>query len=225
LTVPAFFLAIVRFRCGIAVPVHTVIPVNLPALSRIAHAAFSSACLLTSVVPRSTIGGVTRTFVWPDATHLPRGARCVGLLKIPVARGTMVCGGPPIGEMCSRNHVQEHAPAPLAFPIAPCTNFSMKDESRISAGARTPLHNIAPRAAAFPCAALRALCRHAVPFIPQRSPSFVNIYVWPQTTAGQGQSTVLDLLRIIWDTFRNSHSTIILQIQKFPSLQRSDPSF
>ena len=138
----------------------------------------------------------------------------------------MVCGGPPIGENDAFTQSRARARASaLSIPIAPCTNFSKKDESRISAGARTPLHNIAPRAAAFPCAALRALCRHAVPFIPQRSPSFVNIYVWPQTTAGQGQSTVLDLLRNIWDTFRNSHSTIILQFQKFPSLQRSDPSF
>lgn len=198
---PAFFLAsIVRFRCGIAVLVHTVFPANLPALSRIAHASFSSACLLTSVVPTSkwrsslvhSCGRTRLTFL------VARG--CVGLLKIPVARGIMVCGGPPIGEndafTQSRARARASALTPVAipiapctiFPIAPCTIFSMKDESRISAGARTPLHNIAPRAAAFPCAALRALCSHAVPFIPQRFPNHMIIFS-VATLHGQGQST------------------------------------
>ena len=222
---PAFFLAsIVRFRCGIAVLVHTVFPANLPALSRIAHASFSSACLLTSVVPRSTIGGASSLVHSCGRTRLTflvaRG--CVGLLKVPVARGIMVCGGPPIGEtMRSRNHVQEHAPAPLAFPIAPCTIFSMKDESRISAGARTPLstplHNIAPRAAAFPCAALRALCRHAASF---RSTfrNIVNIFS-VATLRGQGQSR--EKFRS-FEPCRNSGIPsatlirLILHLQKFP---------
>ena len=124
--------------------------------------------------------------------------------------------------MRSRNHVQEHAPAPFASrPIAPCTNFSKKDESRISAGARTPLstplHNIAPRAAAFPCAALRALCRHAASF---RSTfrNIVNIFS-VATLRGQGQSR--EKFRS-FEPCRNSGIPsatlirLILHFQKFP---------